>query len=159
MVHVTGNAKLIELPIEEKHVPNVFLSALMISDANWFMDTKQVVVPPVEQFLAVAVKADREQYQPREEGTLSITTKDADGRPVSAEVALGLVDRIGQIHSAGLRRRSAPVLLRHKRAHSVQTQSTLNQKSYTQLVEVERAVAAIVKTSVRRKRTTAEASG
>jgi hypothetical protein len=37
-----------------------------------FVDTKQVVVPPVQQFLAVDVKADREQYQPREEGTLQL---------------------------------------------------------------------------------------
>ena len=40
----------------------------------------------------VAVNADREQYQPREEGTHSISAKDAYGRPVSAEIALGLVD-------------------------------------------------------------------
>src|SRR5262249_41904927 len=93
LVHVTGNVKLIELPSEEKHVTNIFLSALMISDTNWFMYEKQVVVPPVERFLSVAVNADREQYQPRDEGTLAITTKDVDGRPVSAEVALGLVDQ------------------------------------------------------------------
>ncbi|HKG81174.1 MAG TPA: hypothetical protein VKA78_17185, partial [Pyrinomonadaceae bacterium] len=71
VVHVTGTAKLIELPIEEKHVPNIYLSALMISNAQAFQDTKQVVVPPVDRFLAVSVKADREQYQPREEGTLA----------------------------------------------------------------------------------------
>ena len=34
VVHVTGNAKLIELPIEEKHVPNIYLSASMISDTR-----------------------------------------------------------------------------------------------------------------------------
>ena len=45
----TGNVKLIELPIEEKHVPNVFLSAAMVSDGSAFLQTKQVVVPPVEQ--------------------------------------------------------------------------------------------------------------
>jgi hypothetical protein len=53
-------------------------------------DTKQVVVPPVQQFLSVDVKADREQYQPREEGTLSITRKTRRS-PVSAEIALGLL--------------------------------------------------------------------
>ena len=59
VVHVTGTSKLIEVPVEEKHVPNVYLSAAMVSDANFYVDTKQVVVPPVEQFLAVAVKADQ----------------------------------------------------------------------------------------------------
>ena len=64
----------------------------MVSDAQLFVDAKQVVVPPVQQFLSVDVKADREQYQPREEGTLSITARDANGKPVSAEIALGLID-------------------------------------------------------------------
>src|SRR5205807_10366788 len=57
LVHVTGTAKLIELPIEEKHVPNIYLNAAMVSDAQLFVDIKQVVVPPVQQFLSVEVKA------------------------------------------------------------------------------------------------------
>ena len=137
VVHVTGNAKLLELPIEEKHVPNVYLSATMISDTNWFMDVKQVVVPPVDRFLAVAVNADREQYQPREEGTLSIATKDANGRPVSAEVALGLVDQSVQYIQQDYSIDPRQFYYGTKRPHSVQTQSTLNQKRYAQLVEVE----------------------
>jgi uncharacterized protein YfaS (alpha-2-macroglobulin family) len=137
VVHVTGNAKLIELPIEEKHVPNVFLNAVMISDTNWFMDTKQVVVPPVERFLAVAVNADREQYQPRDEGSLSIATRDVDGRPVSAEVALGLVDQSVQYIQQDYAGDPRQFYYGQKRAHLVQTQSTLSQKTYARLVEVE----------------------
>ena len=136
VVHVTGNAKLIELPIEEKHVPNIYLNAVMISDTKWFMDTKQVVVPPVDRFLAVAVNADREQYQPREEGMLSIATKDADGRPVSAEVALGLIDQSVQYIQQDYAGDPRQFYYGRKRAHSVQTQSTLSQKSYASLVEV-----------------------
>src|SRR5262249_40985598 len=84
--------QLIQLPIEERHTPNIYLSAAMISDRQIFMDTKQVIVPPSQHFLAVDVKPDREQYEPREEGTLTVTTRDHQGRPVSAEVALGLAD-------------------------------------------------------------------
>lgn len=137
LVHVTGNTKLIELPIEEKHVPNIFLSALMITDGGVHSDTKQVVVPPVERFLDVAVRSDREQYQPQEEGTLFVTAKDAKGLPVAAEIALGLVDEsvkyIQQDYAADPRQ----FYYGNKRTHAVQTQSTLDQKSYTQLVEVE----------------------
>ncbi|HWF88035.1 MAG TPA: alpha-2-macroglobulin family protein [Pyrinomonadaceae bacterium] len=136
VVHVTGNTKLIEVPIEEKHIPNIYLSAFMISGAAAYSDTKQVVVPPVERFLDVAVKADREQYQPREEGTLAISAKDAHGRPVSAEIALGLVDEsvkyIQQDYAADPRQ----FYYGQKRQHTVQTQSTLNQKPYAQLVQV-----------------------
>ena len=136
VVHVTGTTKLIEVPIEEKHVPNIYLSASMVSDANFFVDTKQVVVPPVQQFLAVALKADREQYQPRDEGTLSILTKDVDGRPISTEVALGLVDESVKYIQADYAGDPRQFYYGQKRAQTVQTQSTLNQKAYARLVDV-----------------------
>jgi uncharacterized protein YfaS (alpha-2-macroglobulin family) len=135
LVHVTGTAKLIELPIEEKHVPNIYLSATMMSDANWFVDTKQIVVPPVQQFLSVAVKADREQYQPREEGTLSITTKDVNGRGISTEVALGLVDESVKYIQSDYAGDPRQFYYGQKRPHMVQTQSTLNQKTYAKYQE------------------------
>jgi hypothetical protein len=34
----------------------------MMSGANWHMDVKQVIVPPVEQFLSVDVSAVRHPY-------------------------------------------------------------------------------------------------
>ena len=137
LVHVTGNTKLIELPIEEKHVPNIYLSALMISDGAAHSDTKQVVVPPVERFLHVAVRSDREQYQPREEGTLFVTAKDVKGLPVAAEIALGLVDESVKYIQQDYAGDPRQFYYGNKRAHNVQTQSTLDQKSYMQLVEVE----------------------
>lgn len=136
VVHVSGNTKLIEVPIEEKHVPNVYLSATMISNADAYSDTKQVVVPPIERFLHVAVKADREQYQPREEGTLAISAKDAYGRPVAAEIALGLVDESVKYIQQDYAGDPRQFYYGRKRAHTVQTQSTLNQKSYARFEEV-----------------------
>jgi uncharacterized protein YfaS (alpha-2-macroglobulin family) len=138
LVHVTGTAKLIELPITEKHVPNIYLSAGMVNDAQWFMDSKQVVVPPVQHFLSVDVKSDREQYQPREEGTLSITAKDADGKPVSAEIALGLIDESVKYIQQDYAGDPRQFYFGSKRGHMVQTQSTFNHKSYSSLAEVEK---------------------
>lgn len=135
LVHMTGTAKLIEVPIEEKHVPNFFLGGVMVQDRQIFSDSKQVVVPPVKNFLQVDVAADRPQYQPQEEGTLTVTTKDADGKPVAAEVALGLVDEsvfyIQQDYAGDPR----PFYFGEKRRLAVQTVSTFQMKSYTRLVE------------------------
>jgi uncharacterized protein YfaS (alpha-2-macroglobulin family) len=136
LVHVTGTAKLIELPIEEKHVPNIFLNALMISDAQLFEDTKQIVVPPVEHFLTVDVKPDRERYQPREEGTFSITARDANGKPVAAEIALALFDESVKYIQTDYAGDPRQFYYGSKRSQSVQTQSTFNQKSYLRLVEI-----------------------
>ena len=136
LIHVTGTAKLIDLPIEEKHVPNIYLHALMVSDAELFQDAKQVVVPPVQQFLSVDVKADREQYQPREEGTLSITARDANGKPVSAEIALGLIDESVKYIQQDYAGDPRQFYYGTKRSQAVETQSTFEQKSYLRLVEV-----------------------
>jgi len=136
VIHVSGTAKLIELPIEEKHVPNIYLNAVLISDAQLFEDTKQVVVPPVQQFLSIDVKADREQYQPREEGTLSVTARDANGKPVAAEIGLGLVDESVKYIQQDYAGDPRQFYYGNKRGLGVQTQSTFSQKAYSRLVEV-----------------------
>ncbi|HEY6244442.1 MAG TPA: alpha-2-macroglobulin family protein [Pyrinomonadaceae bacterium] len=136
LVHVTGHTKLLEIPIEEKYVPNIYLDAAMVSDGALYVDSKQVVVPPVQQFLAVNVKPDKEQYQPREEGTLSISTSDANGRPVAAEIALGLMDESVSYIQSDYAGDPRQFYYGSKRGHNVQTQSTFNQKTYAKLVDI-----------------------
>ncbi len=92
LVRMTGNVKLIELDVDERHVPNIFLEAVLMHDGRLSMDSRQVVVPPEKHFLQVEVEADADSYEPGEEGLLTVTTLDHEGLPVSAEVALGLVD-------------------------------------------------------------------
>jgi hypothetical protein len=108
----------------------------MVSDGNLFVDSKQVIVPPVRQFLAVRWKPDREQYQPREEGTFSITTTDVDGRPVAAEIALGLIDQSVNYIQSDYAGDPRQFYYGNKRGQMVQTQSTFNQKSYARMVDI-----------------------
>jgi len=137
LVHVSGTVKLIELPIEEKHVPNIFLAAAMVSDGECYVDSKEIIVPPVKQFLKVNVKSDREEYQPRQEGTLTISTTDHDGKPISAEVALGLVDEsvyyIQQDYAGDPRQ----FYYGTKRSQRVQIQNTFNQRRFVKPAEEE----------------------
>ena len=137
LVHVTGTAKLIQVPIEARHVPNLFLSAAMVSDRQIFVDTKEVIVPPVEQFLNIAVETDREEYEPRQEGRITITTTDSQGHPVSAEIAVGTVDEsvyaIQAEYAADLRQ----FFYGRKRQRLVQATSSFQLKSYARLVEDE----------------------
>ncbi len=92
LVHVTGTVKLLRFPVSEEHVPSVWLDALMFSDSEVFRDSERVVVPPEKQFLTVEVEADREQYLPGDTATLNVRALNSQGEPVSAEVALGLID-------------------------------------------------------------------
>ena len=107
----------------------------MVRDRQIFLDSKPDRRSPGPEFPHGRVKPDREQYEPREEGALTVTTRDHQGRPVSAEVALGLTDEsvyyIQQDYAADPRQFYYGV----KRPLLVQTQSTFQQKSYAKLVE------------------------
>ncbi len=137
LLHLDGTAKLIELPIETKHEPNVFLSAAMVNERQLFTDTKQLIVPPDRHFLNVEVTANQAQYQPREDGTLTVTTKDRDGKPVAAEVSLGLVDESVFYIQQDLAGDPRKFFYGNKRGQYVQTQSSFQQKQYLKLVEGE----------------------
>lgn len=142
LVHLDGTVKVLELDIEEKHQPNVFLSAAMVVGRELHSDTKEIVVPPVEHFLDIDVKADRDEYQPRDEGTLTVTARDAQGKPVAAEVSLALVDEsifsIQQDYAGDPR----PFFFGTKKARMVQTTSSFSQKPYVRLEDALQAVPA-----------------
>ncbi len=137
LVKMDGPTKMLHLLVEEKHVPNVFLSAGMVHDKQFHMDTRQVIVPPTKNFLTVDVKPDREQYQAREKGSFKVTTKDDAGKPVSAEVSLALVDESVYYIQSDYAGDMRQFFYGTKRPLVVQTQSTFNQKSYLKLVEGE----------------------
>jgi uncharacterized protein YfaS (alpha-2-macroglobulin family) len=92
VVHLDGTVKLLEVPVDERHSPNFFISATSVFDRVLVTQTQRVVVPPIEKFVKVEVKPDREQYEPKQKGTVTVTTRDAQGRPVAAEVALSVSD-------------------------------------------------------------------
>ena len=92
VLKLDGNVKLVQIPIGDRHVPNFFVTASSIFNRELATQTERLVVPPVEHFLTVEVKADREDYEPRQEGTYTVTTRDASGKPVAAEVAVAVSD-------------------------------------------------------------------
>lgn len=134
LVHMDGPVKLLDLFVDEKYVPNVFLGATLVSDRQIFTDTKQVIVPPTKNFLTVEVKPDKPQYQPRDEGTLTVTTKNDEGKPVSAEVALGLVDESVFYIQSDYAGDPRQFYYGEKRGQQVQTMATMNQKGYVKLL-------------------------
>ena len=135
LVHVEGTVKLIELEIEERHVPNIFLGALLVRDRKIHVDTEQVVIPPVKQFLQVEVEYDQEVYQPRDEGRITITTRNHAGEPISAEVALGVADESVYYIQEDYAGDPRKFYFGSKRGRVVRTYSTFNHKAFTKLAK------------------------
>jgi len=109
VVTLTGSTPMLEIPLTRKHLPNVFVSVILLRGraGNYIFSEEgedvgrpafkigyvNLPVDPGEQHLKVAVKADRTDYLPGATVTLDVDVKDAAGEPSAAEVTLAVVDR------------------------------------------------------------------
>jgi len=92
VIQITGDAKLIELPITDAYTPNVWLSAAMMADSQLFQNETQIIVPPEKNYIQVQVTPDAQTQMPQDTAKVKIRTLDSDGNPLSTEVALGVTD-------------------------------------------------------------------
>ncbi len=80
------------VPVTADMAPNVFASVLVPTPDGVRTAERELVVPPLDGLVEVTVTADRAEYRPGDVATLAVKTTDRFGRPVSADVALGVVD-------------------------------------------------------------------
>jgi uncharacterized protein YfaS (alpha-2-macroglobulin family) len=92
IVRLRGGVGVVELPTEWQHAPNAFVSANLVNRKTLIRVQKSLRVAPRGKLLQVEVVPDKERYLPDEEAVYTIRTRDEEGKPISAEVALGVVD-------------------------------------------------------------------
>jgi hypothetical protein len=91
---------VVELPIVADYIPNVYVSFVLIRNADAISPIPDVrvgyvelAVDPAPQTLDVTVTPDAALYEPGAPVTLTVRTADVDGQPVDAEVGISLVDK------------------------------------------------------------------
>jgi hypothetical protein len=90
---VKGHTKRVELKIDRpEYAPNVFVGVTAIKENQIVQRQRMLVVNPSAKFVSVALRPDKAQYRPRQKARYEVESTGADGRPVAAEVALGIVD-------------------------------------------------------------------
>lgn len=94
VVPLSSTAQLIEIPIEEKYAPNVYVNAVLVTKKHQFYtQNKMIKVSPANNFLTVQVATDKPRYQPGETVTYTIKAEKADHTPAAnTELSLGVVD-------------------------------------------------------------------
>ncbi|HSI86410.1 MAG TPA: alpha-2-macroglobulin family protein, partial [Candidatus Methylacidiphilales bacterium] len=92
LVRMDGMAKLVEVPVTEAHQPNAMLSAFAIRDGRMDYAQEEIVVPPSEHFLNFALTPEKTELRPGDKSAWTVRVTDRDGKPVQAEVSLGVVD-------------------------------------------------------------------
>lgn len=94
VVPLSSTAQLIEIPIEKKYAPNVYVNAVLVTKKHQFYtQNKMIKVSPANNFLTVQVATDKPRYQPGETVTYTIKAQKADHTPAAnTELSLGVVD-------------------------------------------------------------------
>lgn len=90
IVTIRAGHNPVELAIGHQHFPNATISVAVMSGGRLHEATREFTV---ERELHVAIKTDKATYQPREEVSVELTVTDQQGRPVSAEVGLAMIDQ------------------------------------------------------------------
>src|SRR5262249_25280245 len=82
----------VEIPIRPEYAPNFFVNALFVGDGQLRQGSKNVSVPAVDQQLKVELAPSKPEFRPGDPAMYTITARDSNDKPVSAEFSLGVVD-------------------------------------------------------------------
>lgn len=134
VVKVDGTAKLVMLDVSEAHVPNVVIAAATTLEGRALSDAKEVVVPPLEQFLDVTVTADRDPVRPGTKGAYEIVALDRSGAPVRVELTLGVVDEAVAAIQGDYAGDIRKFFYGDKKPWLVQTHTSFDQRAYRKYV-------------------------
>jgi uncharacterized protein YfaS (alpha-2-macroglobulin family) len=94
-----SNSTIIEVPITSAHIPNIYVSVALFKPstssnpvASFKMGYVELEVSTDEKVIQVSIEPNKERFKPRDKVTYTVSTTDVQGRPLSAEVSLALVD-------------------------------------------------------------------
>jgi hypothetical protein len=91
VVRARGN-ETIEVPITADDVGDTWVNIAFLKDNRLFRAERRMKVPAVSRQLTVSIAADALVAKPRTPGRFAIKAVDADGKPVRAQFALGVID-------------------------------------------------------------------
>src|SRR5436190_6463408 len=92
-IDAAARAVMIDVPIEARYTPNVYLSVAYVSEGEMYSSDKMLAVPARSKFLNLEIIPNKKEYKPRETASYTILARNADGSPaVGAELSLGVVD-------------------------------------------------------------------
>ncbi|MBP8591306.1 Ig-like domain-containing protein [Candidatus Shapirobacteria bacterium] len=88
------------MPVLPKYAPNAFVGAVLVRGGNevkkpaeFKIGYTEIKVTDKKQQIEVQITTDKKKYKPKETLKATIQAKDLLGYPVSAELAVGLVDK------------------------------------------------------------------
>ncbi|MCL2647521.1 MAG: MG2 domain-containing protein [Phycisphaerales bacterium] len=101
VIRLKGKSAVEEIEVGKKDMPNFFVEALTVSSAKIFTDVREVIVPPADRILNVAVTADAAEYKPGQKAKLTVKVTEKNGEPFTGAAVLSLYDKSVEYISGG----------------------------------------------------------
>lgn len=101
VLKLAGKSQVVEIAIEQRDMPNVFVEALTIADGEVHTVVRELFVPPEERVVNVDVLPSKEEFKPGETASVKVKVTDDEGKPIEGEVALTMYDRSIEYISGG----------------------------------------------------------
>ena len=130
VVHLTGTTARLEWQMTDAMTPNLWLGASLVHDRALLTDEKELTVPPASHVMSVDIRPDAMESGPRAETGVTIITRDASGRPVSAEVALSVFDESVLQLQTDLAGDLRTLFLDRRHARGLQQSSSFDQRPF-----------------------------
>ena len=92
VVALTSPTTIVEVPIEKEYAPNAYISVDYIHEKHYLRAQRRVNIDRVDRDLHIDVKTDRDIYKPGDVARVTVRTVDSAGKPIPADVSLGVVD-------------------------------------------------------------------
>ncbi|MCB8945376.1 MAG: Ig-like domain-containing protein, partial [Ardenticatenaceae bacterium] len=107
VIELTAPLTTIDIPLNQAYTPNVYATiqvwkplsntlhadmSYSIPDAELLVSSIKLNVPAIHKKLTITITPDKAEYAPGETATITLRTTNFVGDPVSAEVALAVVD-------------------------------------------------------------------
>ena len=129
-----GKSEIVELDVTQKDMPNFFVEALTIADGRTFTEVKEIVVPPEQRVLNLAVQPSRDTYKPGQKATISVKLTDLAGKPFVGSTVVAMYDKAVEYISGGSNVPEIKAFFwKWRRNHNMQMETNLGRYFYNLL--------------------------
>jgi hypothetical protein len=92
-IDAPGRSIVIDVPIEKRYAPNVYLDVSFVKDSDMFAQSQLITVPALDKMLKLDIIPNKKEFKPRDVASYTIVARNDDGSPAAnAEISLGIVD-------------------------------------------------------------------
>ena len=126
MVRLDGKSTVHEIAVVKKDMPNFFVEAVTIADAQVHSVVREIVVPPEKRVLSVDVLPSSDAYRPGEKAKVQVKLTDFHGEPFVGSTVVAIYDKSVEYISGGSNVPEIKAFFwKWRRQHNPQTESSL----------------------------------